>query len=136
MTLSHPNKKRFCRTFFFLALFSFMTINCYAFDITIDVSPNVLNLQNNGQVVTVHTDIDYDLVQVSTVYLNDVAIDSWKSDLNGNFVAKFVMDEIKDLDLNIDEYNTLTLDGYTTEDESFLGSQDVLVINNLPSNPE
>ena len=122
--------------FLCVSMGAFFVTECSAFDIVIDVAPNVLNLQNNGQVVTVHTDISYGLVQASTVYLNNVAIDSWKSDLQGNFVAKFVMDEIKDLPLDIDEYNTLTLVGLTTNNETFSGSQDILVINNLPSNPD
>ena len=101
-----------------------------AFEITIDVAPNVLNLQNNAQVVTVHTDIAYGLVQVSTVYLNDVAISSWKADLRGNFVAKFIMNEVKNMPLLIDDYNTLTLVGATTGGDAFVGSQDILVVDN------
>jgi hypothetical protein len=103
-----------------------------AFEITIDVAPNVLNLQNNGEVVTVHTDLDYGSVQASTVYMNDVAISSWKADLRGNFVAKFVMEEIKALPLVIDDYNTLVLVGTTTANEGFRGSQDILVVDNVP----
>lgn len=108
----------------------FMAADGHAFDITIDVAPNVLNLQNNGQVVTVHTDIAYGLVQASTVYLNNIAINSWKSDLRGNFVAKFVMNEVKNLPLVIDEYNTLTLVGLSTDGDTFAGSQDILVVDN------
>ncbi|MCD6176728.1 MAG: hypothetical protein J7K29_02710 [Candidatus Cloacimonetes bacterium] len=115
-----------------LAIFSIVPTECHAFEITIDVAPNVLNLHNNGQVVTVHTDIAYSIVQGSTVYMNGVAISSWKSDLRGNFVAKFAMDEIKNLVLAIDEYNTLAIVGITTSSESFSGSQDILVINNGP----
>ncbi len=113
-----------------LATFSVMSSELEGFEITIDVAPNVLNLQNQGQVVTVHTDIAYSTVQASTVYMNDVAISSWKSDLRGNFVAKFLMEEIKDLPLVIDDYNTLTFIGITTSGESFYGSQDILVIDN------
>lgn len=117
-----------------LTAFSLVPQDCQAFEIVIDVAPNVLNLGNNGQVVTVHTDIAYSVVQVSSVYMNDVAISSWKSDLRGNFVAKFIMDEIKSLPLNIGEYNTLTLVGLTTSNESFWGAQDILVVNNVPNN--
>ncbi|WP_419660372.1 uncharacterized protein Dvar_07320 [Desulfosarcina variabilis str. Montpellier] len=108
----------------------FMAADGNAFDITIDVAPNVLNMQNNGQVVTVHTDIAYGVVQASTVYLNDIAINSWKSDLRGNFVAKFVMNQVKKLQLDIDEYNTLTLVGLATNGDTFAGSQDILVVDN------
>ncbi|MFC2084534.1 hypothetical protein ACFLS9_05710 [Bacteroidota bacterium] len=116
----------------FLTAFSVAPTECQDFEITIDVAPNVLNLRNNGQVVTVHTNIAYGIVQGSTVYLNDVAISTWKSDLRGNFVAKFVMEEIKNLPLDIDEYNTLTLVGTTILNESFWGSQDILVVDNVP----
>ena len=117
-----------------LATFSVVPTECHAFEITIDVAPNVLNLQSNGQVVTIHTDIAYGVVQASTVYMNNVAISSWKSDLRGNFVAKFEMNEIKGLPLVIDDYNTLTLVGLTTSNESFWGSQDILVVDNGPKN--
>ena len=72
---------------------------CYGFDIEIeiDVSPNVLNIQSESAIVTVHTDIAYNLVIGASVFLNGVAIDWWKSDDRGNFVAKFVSDEIKTL---------------------------------------
>lgn len=106
---------------------------CYGFDIEIDVSPNVLNIQSNSTIVTVHTDIAYSLVVGASVFLNGVAIDWWKSDDRGNFVAKFVSDEIKTLDgLKIGDYNTLTLNGFTTAGEAFIGTQDILVIDNVP----
>ncbi len=106
---------------------------CHALEIEIDIAPAVLNLQNNGQVVTVHTDIAYGLVDVSTVYLNGVAIDSWKADDRGNFVAKFLIEEIKSLEgLIIDDYNTLQMVGVTIDGEAFAGTQDILVINNVP----
>jgi len=101
--------------------------------IEIQVSPNVLNLQNNGVVVTIHTDIPYSAVIGSSVSLNGLEIESWKSDNQGYFVAKFNMDEVKDLDnLEIGGYNTLTLSGETGND-TFTGSSEILVINNIPS---
>lgn len=106
---------------------------CHAFDIEIDVSPNVLNIQSQSTIVTVHTDIAYSLVVGASVFLNDVAIDWWKSDDRGNFVAKFLSDEIKTLDgLIIGDYNTLVLSGFTTGEESFMGTQDIKVIDNIP----
>lgn len=101
--------------------------------ITIDVSPNVLNLQNQGEVVTVHTDIAYGLVVGSTVYLNDIPIKSWKSDDRGNFVAKFYMEDVKDLPLYIGEMNTLTMVGLTIDGTTFSGSQEIKVINVIPA---
>jgi len=107
---------------------------CYGFEIEIDISPNVLNIQSKSTVVTVHTDIAYSLVVGASVFLNGVAIDWWKSDDRGNFVAKFESDEIKTLDgLIIGDYNILTLTGFTTGVEAFIGTQDVLVIDNVPA---
>ena len=102
-------------------------------DIEIQVSPSILNLQSNGVVVTIHADIAYADVDASTVALNGVEIDSWKADNIGYFVAKFDMDDIKGLEgLRIGEYNTVTLSGSTIDGELFTGSEDVLVINNIP----
>ncbi len=118
-----------------LALIFFqMPAECHAFDIEIDVSPNVLNIQSQSTIVTVHTDIAYSLVVGASVFLNGVAIDWWKSDDRGNFVAKFLSDEIKTLDgLIIGDYNTLTLNGFTTGGEAFIGKQDIMVMDNVPS---
>jgi len=105
----------------------------FAYDIEIDVAPNVLNIQSSSVVVTVHTDVAYSLVVGSSVYLNGVAISHWKADARGNFVAKFSSDEIKSLDgLKIDDYNTLVLTGYTSEGEMFMGTQEIKVISVVP----
>jgi hypothetical protein len=107
---------------------------CHAEEITIDVAPNTLNLQSNGKIVTVHTDIAYGSVDVSSVYINGIAIASWKADNRGNFVAKFSMEEVKQLDgLIIGDYNTLQLVGLTTDGEPFWGEQDIMVIEVIPS---
>lgn len=105
----------------------------YSFDSTIRIAPKVLNIQSEGTVVTVHTDISYSLVDVYSVYLNGIAISSWKADDRGNFVAKFSMDEVKSLEgLVIGDYNTLQLVGLTTDGEPFVGEEDILVIEVLP----
>ena len=101
--------------------------------IEIQVSPNVLNILSKGEVVTVHTDIGYSAVAGSTVTLNGVEISHWKSDNRGNFVAKFLMEEIKGLEgLDIGGMNTLTLEGETVSGETFSGSTDILVVKNTP----
>ena len=101
--------------------------------IQIDVAPNVLNIQSQGAIVTVHTDIAYSAVDGASVYLNGVAIQWWKADARGNFVAKFVMDEIKTLDgLIIDGYNVLVLNGYTADGDTFIGEQEIKVIDITP----
>jgi len=102
--------------------------------IEIDVAPNVLNLNSNSEVVTVHTDIAYGSVAASSVMLNDVAIDWWKADARGNFVAKFNSEDIKTLEgLVIGGFNTLVLLGYTTGGDTFIGMQEILVVDNTPT---
>jgi len=106
---------------------------CFGFEISIDVAPNTLNLQSEGSVVTIHPDIAYDDVDVSTVYLNDIAIKSWKADNRGNFVAKFSMEDVKKLDgLKIDEYNMLKIVGLTKYEQSFWGQKEIKVVDNIP----
>jgi len=105
-----------------------------AFEIEIDVAPNVLNIQSESLVVTVHTDIAYSIVVGATVFLNGVEIDHWKSDAQGNFIAKFLSDEIKTLDgLVIGGYNTLVLNGFDTDGKAFIGTQDIEVIDIIPN---
>jgi len=97
--------------------------------IEIQVAPNVLNLQNNGVVVTIHTNIPYSQVNALSVSLNGIEIQSWKADSQGFFVAKFNIEEVKSLDdLEIGVYNTLTLIGESTTGD-FSGSEDILVIS-------
>ena len=105
----------------------------YGFEIDIDVAPNTLNLQSEGSVVTVHTDIAYWAVDVSSVFLNGIRIHSWKADNRGNFVAKFLMEEVKLLpDLVIDGSNSLKIIGSTTDSEAFVGEQEIYVVDNVP----
>ena len=116
-----------------------MPVAAAADEITIEVAPRTLNLDSDGQVVTVHTEIDYWEVDVSSVFLEGVLISSWKADNRGNFVAKFLMDEIKAIDgLHIDDYNTLTLVGATVDGVAFVGTQEVMVIDvsGPPGGPE
>lgn len=131
--LSVSIKKMTAAVTFLLVLFMLPLSSFGQINVEIQVAPNVLNLQNRGSVVTIHTDIAYSAVLASSVLLNGVEIDSWKADAQGYFVAKFVMSAIKNLPLNIGEYNTLTLDGQKTDGELFTGSQDILVVNNVPS---
>lgn len=119
-----------------LIVVSFMIIiaatQCQADDITItiDVAPNVINIQSKSTVVTVHTDIASDAVDGYSVSLNGVDINYWKSDNQGNFVAKFLADDIKTLaGLIIGDYNTLTLKVYDDEGTYFIGTQDIKVID-------
>ena len=120
----------------FMGLMLSFPLSSYSqIQIEIQVSPHVLNIQNQGEVVTVHTDISYSAVEGSTVTLNGLEIAWWKSDDRGNFVAKFNMEAVKEL---VDEEKlelgevTLTLHGITTEGEEFEGSETIMVIEVIP----
>ena len=133
--------RRILKHVFFLSFLPLMVFSTPAFcvedcdlDISIDIAPNVLNMESGGRVVTVHTDIDYDEVDPKSVYLisngDSVGIKSWKADDRGNFVAKFPMSDIKMLEaLDIGEFNTFTLVGETVHGETFCGEQDIMVID-------
>ncbi len=105
---------------------------CTAQDIliTIEIAPATLNLESNGKVVTVHTDIAYSDIDVAAVFLGGVLINSWKADDRGYFVAKFLIDEIKQIEgLRINDYNTLKFLAWTKGGESVFGEADVMVID-------
>ena len=111
-------------------LFTLGSGPCYGFDIIIDIAPNVLNLGSQGEVVTVHTNIAYGEVYITSIYLNDVPISGWKADDRGYFVAKFFMDDIKDqVDVG---YYIFTLTGWTIGGEFFSGTQVIKVVDNIP----
>lgn len=103
-----------------------------AYEILIEVAPNVLNLQSSGTVVTVHTNVAYSEVVASSVFLNNVAVAFTKADNQGYFVAKFTMEDIKSLPLEIGAENTLLLIGMTDDGLTFSGSAEIKVINVLP----
>ena len=119
----------------FLAALLVAAAAAYACDIdmAIKISPNVLNLGKPGDCLTVHTDIGYSQVTGSSVTLNGVAIQSWKSDNRGQFVAKFDMNDIVNLPLEIGAYNRFELAGETTGGETFCGAEEIMVINNTPN---
>jgi len=125
-------KKNILTGLIILCTFLVVVSTSNAYEIMIDVSPNVLNLQSSGTVVTVHTNMDYNTVIASSVFLNGVPISFYKSDDRGYFVAKFVMDEVKNLPLIIGELNTLLLLGATDDGLSFTGTQDIKVISVMP----
>jgi len=137
MEKNYPHGKMVTRWMLVVALCLLLApATARALDVLIEVSPNVLNIQSNGTVVTIHTDLSYGNVDVYSVYLNGIAIQSWKADNRGNFVAKFSMNEVKTLDgLAIDAYNTLQLVGVTMAGEPFVGQQDIRVIDVIPQNP-
>jgi hypothetical protein len=84
-------------------------------------------------VVIVHTNTAYSSVAGGTVKLNGIEISWWKADNQGNFVAKFLMSEVKELvktgGLQVPGDNELTLVGTTTDGAEFTGTQTITAIN-------
>jgi hypothetical protein len=99
-------------------------------EVTIEIAPATLNLQSHGVVVTVHTDLPYGSVDVYSVYLGGVAINAWKADDRGYFVAKFLMDDIKTIDgLVVNDTNILQFLALTISDEEVWGEDEIMVID-------
>ncbi len=99
-------------------------------EIEIQVSPNVLNLLNKGEWVTIHADIPYSQVYQpkTTVTLNEVPVAVTFADNQGNLVAKFIIGSIKALDLKVGQLNELVLEGVDINGNTFTGTQEVMVI--------
>ena len=98
-------------------------------NIQIQVSPNVLNIGNKGEIVTVHTDIPYNTVKGASVFLNGVPISWWKADDRGFFVAKFDINKVKYGAGLIIGNNTVMLTGVTINDVQFTGDQILKVVS-------
>jgi uncharacterized membrane protein len=108
----------------------------HAQDVTIVVAPSVISFSSAGELLTVHTDIPYGEVVGDTVQLEHIVdstsfaipIDWWKADDRGNFVAKFLMLDVKTgLGLVPGEINALWLTGTRTDGSEFSGADEVLV---------
>ena len=128
-----------CITGFVLALLTNPTL-CQAFETTINISPNIINLDSIDHTFGIHTNVPYSIVNVDEVILvcpEDVILDPvvCYADSLGNLVAKFATDELKsDCDLVAGEENILTLEGETWEPvELFSGSGEVLIIESQAS---
>jgi hypothetical protein len=126
------------KTFLIVAALVSFTAFAFAedFTITIDVAPNVLNLQKTvDKCVTVHTNILYNEVnhEKSKVLLlagnGYTEAYSCFSDDRGYFVAKFWREAVGDL-VSVG-YNTFTLTGFNVDGEAFSGAQDILVVDNV-----
>ena len=99
--------------------------------IDIAVSPQSVNLQFQGEWVTVHANILFSLVVPDSVALDGFPADIEKYDDRGYLVAKFKMTKMEDYHRGfLDEGRaTLTLTGATIGGGSFSGSDTVRVID-------
>lgn len=125
---------------FSLALTGFFNpSSCQAFDISINVSPNIINLQSIDHTFGVHTSIAYADVNTDSVKLvcdgADLIPTVCYADSNGRLVAKFLTADLDYCELEIGSDNTFTLTGTTKgidppPVEEFSGEDSVLIIEN------
>jgi hypothetical protein len=101
-------------------------VSADADEVTIVISPNVVNLDSVGTWVTVHAEISYYDVDRLTVSLDGIDVVYIKSDARGELVAKFNLDDVKDI-LSEGEVD-LTLSGNTFEGVEFIGTDTIKVI--------
>lgn len=115
-----------------MTLLIVLTINIFASYDTIEmvVSPNVLNLQSNGGVLTIHADIAYGLVNSLDLTVNGkfVPISSTFPDSRGDLVVKCDIETVKEI---VEEQNqaTFCLTVDTTDGNTYSGTDTIKVIN-------
>lgn len=114
-----------------VVLMAFVVGQARGADVVIIVSPSTINLSYPGSWVTVHTNIDFALVDAASVTLNGQPISWQKSDAQGDFVAKFTVQSVKDVleGMETPTDAELTLAGSLTTGEGFSASDTVRVVN-------
>jgi len=127
--------------FFILALSGFMyPSQCQALDASINISPNIINLQSTEHAFGIHTNVPYSTVNIDELILvcpEDSVLFPivCYADSHGNLVAKFNTSDLEaDCELIVDDYNTLVLEGATKAEpiELFSGAEEVLIIDGQP----
>lgn len=120
-----------------LGLSLFITpYHCQAFDASINISPNIINIDSIDHAFGIHTDVPYSIVKIDEVILmcpEDGVLTPivCYADSRGNLVAKFETAELEaECTLDIGEYNYLELRGLTKDDpaQEFSGTGEVLII--------
>ena len=103
--------------------------------IEIRVNPGMLNLQNQGQVVTIYTNLAYKDVVRATVTLNGLSLGFWGNNKEGSYTAKFSDSTVKALYLPSGAGGyTLTLSGEKLDGARFSGSSAITIVNNSSEN--
>lgn len=113
---------------------------CQALEASINISPNIINLESISHSFGIHTNIPYSIVNVDEVILvcpEDSVLYPivCYADSLGNLVAKFSTADLEnECELVIDEYNILVLEGETNDvpSELFSGAGEVLIIEGQP----
>jgi len=96
---------------------------------SIKISPNVLALRSAGNWLTIHTDLAYSTVDFDSVTLTIgdavLAVDRVEVDDCGNYVAKFVLDNVKAVVAPPE--STMTLAGSLKDGTAFAGTGTIRV---------
>ena len=80
-----------------LILLGFAVGSAFSDEIGISVSPNTINLDSDGEWVTVHAAIPLQGVVTASLQLNGVVVALTKADAQGDLVAKFAVDSVKSI---------------------------------------
>ena len=101
--------------------------------IEVVVSPNVLNLNSNGGRVSLHTDIDFDVVDSAKLYVSaedglseEISISRIFADTLGDLVVKCDIDIVKGMVVAGDATFVLEVD---TDDGTYSGTDTIAVID-------
>jgi hypothetical protein len=126
-----------------LVLFAGIIAGCHSLRLTnqkiaetieIQVNPGFLNLQNQGQVISVYTRLAYSDVVRTTITINGVSLGCWGNNNQGNYVAKFSDSTVRALTMpsGTQEF-TVTLTGEKNDGTLFIGSSQLTILNNPSS---
>ena len=124
--------KRFGIVGFFAILLAVMLVTTAtshaqeSLTVPVKIAPHTVNLDAKGHWITVVAEIPYDTVDGSSVMLEGIAASSTQANCCGDLVAKFAIDDVKEI-LTVGEV-TLTLTGSTIEGGLFSGSDTIKVI--------
>lgn len=107
-------------------------------DATVDIDPDTLNLDSQGQWITVYAYIEteYDgVIDVGTVKLDDAVQAEWgEIQDDGRFMVKFdreaVIDYLIEMGCMDGDYVTLTVSGSFTNGVQFSGCDTISIVNN------
>lgn len=113
----------------FLLLAFCLVSTAHALDASIDVAPNIINVEGSMESFVIHTNIPYGIVNPESVTVNGIPLYAWKRDSLGLFDAIVLLSDIE-ATLEVGLENAITLEGWTSDivSEFFSASEDVLVI--------
>lgn len=133
-TMTRKIYRTLLASLFVLLLCIHFPTGSYGLEASIDLAPNIINLNGSMETFVIHTNIAYRIVAAETVTLNGETIYGWKMDSLGLFDAIILLSDIED-SLIVGELNDFLLEGkidYDNDgvvDEEFWGVDKILVID-------